>query len=151
VALEGDVALISARRDDLEGVGVDAGSAYVFERTGSTWQQTHKLTAPDAKADDRFGRSVAISGDTLLIGAMLHDKTAENAGAAYVFRRTGKDWTFSHQLHAADGARQDRFGWAVALDGETAVIAANGHDARGRDAGAVYLFDHQGNSPACTQ
>jgi len=151
VALDGDVALISARRDDLEGVGVDAGSAYVFERTGSNWKQTTKLTAPDAKADDRFGRSVAISGNTLLIGAMLHDETAENAGAAYVYRRNADDWIFSHQLTADDGASQDRFGWAVALDGETALIAANGHDAGGADAGAVYLFNHQEAISTCSR
>jgi hypothetical protein len=149
VALEGDVALISARRDDLTGVGTDAGSAYVFTRQGTTWTQSQKLTAPDGQADDRFGRSLDLSGDALLIGAMLNDATAKDSGAAYLFHKTATEWSYVRKLTASDAASQDMFGWAVALDGADALIAANGQDDRGAQAGAVYLFTGEDKEHNC--
>ena len=144
VALDGNTALISARRDDDEVMGVDAGSAYIFTRTGTTWSQQAKLTAPDGTADDRFGRSVALAGDTALIGAMFQDNRGENSGSAYVYKRSGNSWQFKSQLSAADGAKGDVFGWNVALWGHTAVISANRDDDKGENSGSAYIFDIKG-------
>ncbi len=141
VALDGDTALISARRDDDKIMGVNAGSAYIFTRSGTTWSQQVKLTAPDGAADDRFGRSVALQGDTALIGAMFQDDKGKNSGSAYVFTRTGKAWNLKNQLTADDGAAGDVFGWNVALFGKTALISANRDDDKGKDAGAAYIID----------
>lgn len=145
VALDGDTALISARRDDDEKMGVDAGSAYVFTRTGTTWKQQVKLTAPDGEADDRFGRSVALSGETALVGAMFQDTKGENSGSAYVFKRTDSQWHLESQLIAEDGAKGDVFGWFVALAGETAFISANRDDDKGENSGSVYMFEINSN------
>jgi len=141
VALDGDTALISARRDDDDIMGVDSGSAYVFTRTRNTWSQQAKLTAPDGAADDRFARSVALDGDTAVIGAMFQDEKGENSGSAYVFKRTGNTWHFNTQLTADDGAAGDVFGWHTSLIDNRAIISANRDNDKGENSGSVYLFD----------
>lgn len=141
VALDGNTALISARRDDDDIMGVDAGSAYVFTRKGTTWRQQTKLTAPDGTADDRFGRSVALANGTALIGAMFRDDKGKNAGAAYVFKRSGNSWRMKTRLTATDGTAGDVFGWNVALWRHSAVIAANRDDDKGENSGSAYIFD----------
>jgi hypothetical protein len=141
VALSGDTALISARRDDDEIMGVDAGSAYVFLRTESTWRQQAKLTAPDGAADDRFGRGVALSGDTALISAMHQDDKGSNSGAAYVYTRTDDIWSHQVILTADDAAPGDLFGWSIAFSNGTALIGATRNDDRGNESGAAYVFE----------
>lgn len=141
VALSGDTALISARRDDDEVMGVDAGSAYIFIRTGTTWRQQAKLTALDGAADDRFGRSVALAGDTAVIGAMFQDDMGDNSGSTYVFTRTDDIWSQQTKLTAADGAADDVFGWSVAISGDTTVIGAARNDDKGNESGSAYVFD----------
>jgi hypothetical protein len=145
VALSGDTALISARRDDDEVMGVDAGSAYVFTRTGTTWQQQAKLTAPDGAEDDRFGRSVAISGDTALISAMHQDDKGANSGSAYVFTRTGNTWSHKANLTANDGAAGDLFGWSVAFSNGHALIGATRNADKGNESGSAYIFEIEHN------
>ena len=140
VALSGDTALVSARRDDDEVVGVDAGSVYVFHRTGTTWRQQAKLTAADGAADDRFGRDVALVGDTALISAMHQDDSGDNSGAAYVFERSGANWYPRTKLTATDGASGDLFGWSVAMSQGKALIAATQNDDNGNESGSAYLF-----------
>lgn len=146
VALFDDTALISARRDDVEGMAdrvmsIDAGSAYIFERTHDQWTQTQKLVAPDGKADDRFARGVALHKETALISAMHHDAKGDNAGALYVFKKQQGQWHFSSQIIANDGLPDDRFGWNIALSNETAIIAAPHRDDNGNASGAAYILD----------
>ncbi len=145
VALEKDTALISARRDDDNIMGVDSGSAYIFTRTGNSWSQQAKLTAPDGAKDDRFGRSVALSGDNVLIGAMFQDEQGENSGSAYLFRRSGRTWNFKTQLMPKDGSKGDVFGWNVALWNNTALISANRDNDKGENSGSAYIFDLKKN------
>ncbi|MBO9490284.1 hypothetical protein J7384_07915 [Endozoicomonas sp. G2_1] len=87
VAISENTALISARRDDVKNMGIDAGSAYIFERKGSIWTEKAKLISPDGKADDRFGRGVALSKDTAIISAMNHDSNGRDTGAVYVYKK----------------------------------------------------------------
>jgi len=141
VALSGDTILISARRDDDDVMGIDAGSAYIFTRTGTTWLQQIKLTASDGAADDRFGRSVALVADTAVIGAMFQDDKGDNSGSAYVFTRSGTTWSQQVKLTAADGAEGDVFGWSVALSDDTAVITATRDDDKGNESGSAYVFE----------
>ncbi len=124
VAISGDTALIAARRDDDEVNGVDAGSAYVFVRSGTSWSQQARLTANDGGAGDLFGYNVALSQDTALVTAAMDDDKGSNAGAAYVFTRSGDRWTQRAKLTAPDGAADDVFGWSAALSGDTAIIGA---------------------------
>ncbi len=144
VAISGDTALIGARFDDDDINGVDSGSAYVFTRSGTAWSQQAKLTAADGAAGDWFGYSVALSGDTALIGAHFVDDDVNgiDSGAAFVFTRSGTAWSQYAKLTPADGAAGDQFGGRVAMSGNTAVIGARLVDdvVRGVDSGSAYVF-----------
>ncbi|WP_394221453.1 FG-GAP repeat protein [Alteromonas gracilis] len=139
VAISEDIAIVSARRDDVEGIGVDAGSAYIFERSGTTWAQKAKLTSPDGKADDRFGRGVALDGNMAIISAMNHDANGADTGAIYVFKNTAEGWSFNSKITAKLSLPNDRFGWNVDLSGDLAVIASPHHDGSGEDSGAIFV------------
>jgi hypothetical protein len=107
------------------------------------WTEQAKLLASDGAAGDRFGRSVAVYGETAVIGAWKDDTSS---GSAYVFTRTGGVWTEQAKLLASDGAASDYFGFNVALEGRTAVIGAFGDDDNGEDSGSAYVFrlcDHR--------
>ena len=147
VALFGDTALISARRDDHGVTGVDAGSAYVFTRDGTTWREQAKLVASDSSADDRFGRDVALTEDTAWIGAMHRDDHGENSGLLYVFKREGTSWHQLSKRAAEDGAPGDLLGWSVAASRDNVLVAAPRSDDKGLEAGAAYIFDLDGKHP----
>jgi hypothetical protein len=138
VALSGGMALIGARRDDDNGDG--SGAAYVFTRSGVGWNQQAKLTAADGAAGAEFGYSVALSGDTAVIGAARDDDKGDDSGSVYVFTRSGTDWSQQAKLTAADGAKGDVFGISVALSGDTVVVGADLDDDKGEDSGAAYVF-----------
>ncbi len=125
VAIHGDTVLIG-HRDDETAAGQSAGSAYVFVRSGTTWTQQAKLLAPDAYQSDLFGEGVAISGDTVLVGAPGADvlPNISSAGKACVFVRNGTVWSLQAELFAATRAELDFFGYSVALDGDTAAVGA---------------------------
>ena len=124
IALEGDTALVAARYDDFAGA-VDRGSVYVFTRSGTSWSQQAKLVAGDGAENDEFGTSVALSGNTAVVGAVFDDVGANaDQGSVYVFTRTGTIWTQQAKLTAADGAAGDRFGASVAASGDTVLVGA---------------------------
>ena len=100
--------------------GSSSGSAYVFVRSGTSWIQEAKLTASDAAESDLFGLSVALSGDTALVGALFDDDAGSDSGSAYVFKRSGTSWSQQAKLTASDAAADDTFGRSVALSGDTA-------------------------------
>jgi CSLREA domain-containing protein len=147
VALSGDTAVVGASRDDTAG-GADAGSAYVFTRSGSTWSQQQQLLAGDGASGDGFGQATAVDGDTAVVGAYLDDTAGgTNAGSAYVFTRSGSTWSQQQQLLAPDGAANDVFGVAVALSGDTALVGAELHGtALGADSGSAYVFIRSGST-----
>ena len=178
VALSGDTLVVGAFGEDSAARGVDgdqddnsapsSGAAYVFRRTGAVWRQEAYLKASNAGAGDVFGSSVALSGDTLAVGAYLEDSaatgvggdqsddTATDSGAVYVFRRTGTAWLQEVYLKASNTGALDAFGDSVALAGDTLAVgalfessAAKGvdgdQDDDGADAsGAVYVFRRTG-------
>lgn len=142
VAIDGDTIVVGARQDDHAG-GANAGSAYVFTRSGSLWTQQAKLTASDAAAGDEFGLVLTIAGDRLIVGAYSDDHAGgADAGSAYVFTRAGATWTERSKITAPDAAAGDAFGGSLALSGDMALISSVFDDhAGGIDAGAAYVFD----------
>jgi hypothetical protein len=142
----------------------------VFRRTGTSWEQEAYLKASNTGAGDFFGQSVALSGDTLAVGAFWEDSasqgvggnqddnSAEASGAVYVFRRTGTVWEQEAYLKASNTGAGDEFGWSVALAGNTLAVgayledsAAQGeggdqNDNTATDSGAVYVFRRTGTS-----
>ncbi len=99
-----------------------------------------KLTASDGAAGDMFGVSVAISGDTAVVGAYHDDDNGADSGSAYVFVRSGSGWTQQAKLTASDGAAGDLFGVSVAISGDTAVVGAFYDDDNGADSGSAYVY-----------
>jgi hypothetical protein len=140
VAIDGNTVVVGAS----EYYG--SGSAYVFRTTdgGATYAQVAKLTASDAAADDDFGNSVAIDGDTIVVGASSDDDGGSQSGSAYVFRTTDGGATYDEiaKLTASDASYNDEFGWSVAIAGGTIVVGAYMKDSDAGDmySGSAYVF-----------
>ncbi|WP_341939687.1 thrombospondin type 3 repeat-containing protein [Marinimicrobium sp. C2-29] len=140
VSVDGDTALIGARLNNFSGNG--PGSAYVFTRDASgNWSQQAKLLAADGAAEDRFGWSVSVDGDSALIGVPRDDDDGRQSGSAYVYTRDASGaWSQQAKLLAADGAADDRFGWSVSVDGDSALIATPFDADNGFRSGSAYVF-----------
>ena len=128
--------------------GPKPGLAHVFVKCGTRWHAKQRLACPPAicKDESSFGSAVSLSGDTLLVGAMRESTTASLAGVAFIYLRSGTTWNLEQQLTPKDLQAYDYFGSHVSLDGDTAVVGADGHDIRGKDSGAVYIFDRSGTT-----
>jgi hypothetical protein len=174
VAVSGDTVVVGAPSDASNATGVngneadnsvkDAGAAYVFVRNGTRWTQQAYLKASNTGAEDLFGWSVAVSGDTVVVGAHREgsnatgvqgnqaDNSAPSSGAAYVFMRSGATWTAQGYVKASNTGANDLFGGAVSVSGDTLVVGAKQEDSNATgvdgnqannsasDAGAAYLF-----------
>ena len=111
MAIDGDTIVVGAFLNN-----VNNGTAFVYVRTGTTWSEQAKLMASDGAVDDQFGRSVAIAGDTIVVGADEDDTdNGTKSGSAYVFTRTGTTWTEQAKLMAGDGMARENFGIRVAI------------------------------------
>ncbi|MBX3745654.1 MAG: tandem-95 repeat protein [Verrucomicrobiae bacterium] len=146
VAISGDIIAVGAPQQDQ--FGNNAGAVYLFRRTAfRTWSQAAKIIGTGSAAGDRFGHSVSISGDYVVAGAPENDVNGSNAGAAYVFRRTGlTSWIQEKRLlpltpaGGNGGASADQFGFAVAIDDDHAVVGAPLNDEGGNNRGGAYLY-----------
>lgn len=143
VDIDGDTAIVGAWGDDLT-FGTNAGSAYIFVRNGTTWTQQAKLVSSDIAAGDDFGASVAIDGDTAIVGADTDSTAGTRTGSAYIFVRSGTTWTEQAELFASDSAPDHGFGVAVDIDGDIAVVSTPSDDTAGMDAGSAYVFVRNG-------
>ena len=146
VAIAGDTVIVGATEDN-GGANTQQGSAYVFVRSGDTWSQEQKLTAGDGTAFDYFGFSVAVSGNTAVVGTLQDIGTNFQQGSAYVFVRSGSTWTQQQKLLADDGAAGDSFGNSVTVLGDTVMLGAAG-DTNGANArqGSAYIFTRSGTT-----
>lgn len=134
VAVSGDTAVVGAPFDS--DAGLASGSAYVFVRSGGVWSQQQKLTASDVENGDEFGLSVAVSGNTAVVGTLFGDSSIANSGAAYVFLRSGGVWSPQQKLTASDASPGVAFGFSVGVSGDTAVVGAF----QERGIGSAYVF-----------
>ena len=139
VAIGVDVIVVGADEDDEN--GTDSGATYVFRFDGKGWAREQKLLASDGEAFDFFGRSVAIDGDTCLIGSPLAFATGSFAGAVYRFHFNGTTWVEEQKLMADDGGDGDGFGSSVAFDSATTVVGSPLDNGTGiDDSGSAYVF-----------
>ena len=157
VAIDGDRLVVGSFRNEPQGEpsGSNYGAAYVFEKNSNgVWQEVEKLIAPDAAPGDIFGYSVAISNNTVLIGAYTESEdpngnnTLQAAGSAYFFERAGNgNWDFAQKIVPSDRRALDQFGFSLSLLGNRSLISAitQDYDASGNnnitDTGAAYLFE----------
>ncbi len=178
VAISGDTIVVGAWAQDGSATGVNgdqegedaiaSGAAYVIVREGGLWSQQAYLKASNTDTLDRFGNAVAISGDTIVVGAAREDSNATGvngnqgdnntmeSGAAYVFVRNGEAWSQQAYLKASNTAAGDLFGWSVAVSNDTVVIGAvsessnatgvngNQNDNSTMESGAAYVFVRNG-------
>jgi hypothetical protein len=142
IALQGETALIGA---DDEISRDDPGAVYVFTRTGTTWTEQQILTPPDGDPFDGFC-CPALDGDTAIISAWLDDDMGVDAGALYVFTRTGTTWTQQAKLFAAEAMAGEMFGWEVSLDGDTALTSTYDPWNDTVTPGAAYVFTRTGTT-----
>ena len=143
VAIFQDTICIGAPGDD--SAGSDAGAVHVFVRSGSDWNLQQTLTASDALAAARFGSTLDLEGDQLVVGAPQDDASCPgvpgcNSGAVYVFQRSGTTWTESTKVFPLNGAASDLFGVAVDLDADTLLVGASAASSGGVFRGAAYAF-----------
>lgn len=189
VAISGDTVVVGVPAESSSLAGVQntatpiinslasqAGAAYVFVRGSAGWYQQAYLKASEVSANDRFGWSVAISGDTIVVGSPYEssstagvqntatpssDNAVNSAGAAYVFVRIGSNWSQQSYLKASQVTVGDWFGWSVDLDANTIVVGAYGEDSNivgvqnsatptvnetATAAGAAYVFVRTGTN-----
>ena len=147
VDLDGTTLIVGSQWNDHGPIGlpfINNGAAYVYTLSGTTWTEEAKLLTTDAADFDWFGRRVAISGDTALIGVPFDDDLGLDSGSAFVYTRAGTVWTEEAKLLPSDGAFSDLFGWDVDLDGDTALIGSRGNDGLQNGAGAAYVFTRSG-------
>ena len=144
LAIYKDTIVIGAPTEDT--TASDAGSLYVFTRSGTTWTQRAQLQASNAGASDRLGDSVSIDGDTIIAGAYPEDTTASDAGSAYIFTGSGATWTQQAQIQASDAAATDYFGYSVSISGNTVVVGARFDDDGGSNSGSAYVFVRSGTT-----
>jgi FG-GAP repeat len=149
VAMEGDVAVVGAYWEDTQ--GPDAGAAYVYRFNGQQWIQEQKLLASNGMAGDEFGARVAISGNTILVGAPSDDHdpnpNIQAAGSVYVFVYNGSAWQQQAKILNLNPAGSfDIFGVSVAIEGDVAVIGASFDDAPQPDSGSAWVYERVGTA-----
>jgi len=140
VVLNGSTAVVGADGNDDDGSG--SGSAYVFGRSGSGWTEVAKLTSSDAASEDRFGTSVDIDGNTIIVGAI---GDTSSRGSAYIFEDTGSGWTQAAKLTPSDAPTHAVFGISVALSGRRAIVGAWRDDDLGFRSGSAFIFEDTGS------
>jgi len=127
--------------------GADAGEVEIYVKSGGVWAFSDKLVAADAAAGDAFGSRLAMSGETVVVGAPQDDNAkGVDAGAAYVFDHSTGLWVSQGKLLASDGVTNDWLGNAVAIHGATIALGAPYHDSPGSNAGSAYLYTRSGNA-----
>ena len=141
IAVDGDTLVVGAPLDDTSG-GTDAGSVQVYRRSGSTWNLAQTVTASDGAAGDRFGISVDIDGNTLVIGARLDDDDGTNSGSVYVFNRDDESSQFreSQKILASRGNPRDQFGHSVTIGGNYIAVGIRLDDNGGSNSGSAEVF-----------
>jgi len=138
VSISGGYVVVGAHWNDND--GTRSGSAYIFRRSDGFWLEEAKITASDADDEDWFGHSVSISGDYAVIGAYGGDDDGSNSGAAYIFHRSGTNWTEQAKIIASDGEQFDNFGYTASISGNYAAFGAAGYG----NNGAAYIFHRSG-------
>ena len=166
VAITNNYAVVGVRLEDNDAEGknsmLDAGAVYIYERSSDNkWKQVQKIVASDRTPGANFGWSVAISGNTIVVGAIYErfDAAGRNEsgaeGAAYVYERgTDGIWKQTQKILSSAREGHNYFGTAVGVDGNIIVVSAPGHsrDSTERDdntvgdAGAIFVFEKRGNN-----
>lgn len=150
VAIDGDIAVVSAQAHDAE--GTDAGAVWIFQRSADgddTWREIRKLAPPDLAPFDRFGTGLALDGDTLAVGAPGNDVPLTDTGVVYVFQRDQggpNHWGVVKRI-TYDQQVAHYFGVVLSLSGDTLAVGTYGDNEMAPGAGAAYIFERDAGGP----
>ncbi|MBL7046631.1 MAG: PKD domain-containing protein [Candidatus Marinimicrobia bacterium] len=144
VSISGEYAIVGAPFN--QNNGISTGSAYIFKRMGTAWEQQAKIFPGDGDYSDAFGYSVSINGEYAIIGAYADDDSGSSSGSAYIFKRDGTVWSEQIKLTASDAEEQDWFGYSVSVSGEHAIVGAYKNDDSGESSGSAYIFKLEGET-----
>ncbi len=140
-SIDGDYAVVGSPGDDDN--GESSGSAYVFQRNGTSWTEQFKLKPSDGEENASFGQSVSLDGDIVVIGAKEKNGDGKWSGSAYVFQRNGTSWIEQFKLKPSEGEENDGFGWSVCIRGNNILVGAR---AANNFEGAVYVYHWNGSN-----
>jgi len=143
VSISGNYAVVGAAEDGSNGKAL--GSVYIFKYNGSDWIENSKLIADDSAEYNGFGYSVSIYGDFVIVGARLDDDMGTDAGAAYIFKRNGDNWSQEAKLFSNDVENDDCFGNSVSINGNYVIIGSLFDDDNGSNSGSAYIFKRDNN------
>jgi hypothetical protein len=139
VAIDGDYVAVGAF---VQGNGaLTSGAAYIFKRSGTSWNQEAQIFPSDRVTGMSFGKSVDINGDTIIVGADSESTGGASVGAAYIYKRSGTSWSEVVKIQASDKQAGDKFGYSVSIDNGKAISGSYQEDTGGAEAGAAYIFD----------
>lgn len=150
VSISGDTAVIGTPYSNSN--GKQSGSAYIYKYNGTNWMEEEKLIASDGAAYDYFGKSVSISGNVVVIGALGDDDYGQDTGSAYIFRYNGSNWVEEVKLLSKEDTYSvhrvvDRyFGGSVSISGDVVVIGVYGDNDFGSYSGSAYVFRFNGSN-----
>jgi hypothetical protein len=144
VSISSDNAIVGADRNDYNGTW--SGAAYVFQRTNTGWVRQDMLVPSDGNVGDRFGNSVYINGNYLIVGAYWDNDNGANSGSAYIYRKDVTGWVLDAKIRASDGTKDDWFGNDVSIDGNYAIVGAVLDDNNGINRGSAYIFRRDGSN-----
>lgn len=135
VSISEDVAIVG---DPSSG---DGGAVYFFHLINGKWVEKQKLKTPDVQDSGRFGYSLSISGDTVIVGAHLKysengdpNNNSDGAGAAYIYQQEDRNWVLKAELIASDSQPHLHFGYSVSVDGNRAAVSG---------VGKAYIFENE--------
>ncbi|KAA3600957.1 MAG: T9SS C-terminal target domain-containing protein [Calditrichaeota bacterium] len=143
VSISGSFIAIGSKDNDTN--GNNSGAVYIFEKVGNSWVQNSKITASDGSANDRFGNSVKIENDFLVVGASGNSDFGGNSGSAYIFRKIGSSWIEEAKLLPNDGQLGAFFGNSVSISDSTVLVGAFRDFKNGIPEGSAYIFQKSGN------
>ena len=144
VSISGDYMIVGANKNDA-GAG-NAGAAYIYHWSGFEWTEQQKLFPAEPGSNSSFGYSVSIQGDRAIVGAPWYTVDPGSNGAAFIFKRDGAQWIEEQKLTLTNTSYGDRFGYAVAIYNDRAIVGALALDEVGRNSGAAFLYLWDGNT-----
>ncbi len=141
LSIQGNIAVFGTPQDD--DINNNAGAAYIYQRSGASWNFIQKLTFAGSEAADMFGEAVDIDGDYIVVAAYQATGAGSNTGAVYVYKKNGSSWNFQTKIYAGDGESADNFGKSVAISGDYIVVGADNED---YGSGSAYVFHRSGDT-----
>ncbi len=145
VVIDEDYAIVTSYGNDIDGVE-NAGSIYVFKRTGTNWTEEARLTPSDPDTNDYFGYSIDFQDSTIVVSSIYDDDFGFESGSVYIFEKIANAWVETGKINSIDCSTGDSFGVSVSLNGNQLAVGAYGNNDDGSNSGSAYIFENLNGS-----